>query len=216
MPRVGQDPDSSAPLIFGTSVEVTTSDCRHDHTAADEATTPPCTTVVHATALADHAVLLAVPVTSRERQLSIQAPTGTVAQDGGIRAGSVVAVAPAPPPYGAAAVGASTRSGRPYVPPSGSAAPASRGMCEVQEDHDVCFRQGTRMCQLCKRWVCSEHASDIGGTLARCQACARDTRGSDAQRFECLESRCQALLCTLVCTALFVLFYLGPYRDGRK
>lgn len=220
MPRAGQDPDSSAPLIFGTSVEVASGDNLHGWVA--DLPTPPCTTVVRATPLVvDHAVLLAVPVTvtSQERQLSMQAPARLTCtrQDGSVRAGSTVAVAPALPISAPSeAAGASRRSGL-RLALSSSAGPAGGGrLCQAQGQRDVCFRQGTRMCQLCKRWVCSEHASDFGGTLERCQACARSTRGSGAQRCECLESRRQTLLCALVCIGLFVLFYLGPYRDGRK
>lgn len=209
MPRAYGHRDSSSTPLLGTSAEVPTSDNRHCRAAEP-------TTVVYATPLADPGVLLAVPVTSGERQLSCtQAPAG--GQGGGISAAGVVAVAPAVPLPSSAPTG--LRTSGPRLALTTSAPHFTRGqrICEVQEQRDVCFRQGTRMCQLCKRWVCSEHASDLGGTLLRCQACARGTRGSSgAQRCECVESRCQTLLCILVCIALFVLFYLGPYRDGRK
>ena len=182
MPRVDADP-----LVWA-SVEVTSS-------------SPPAT-IVYATPLPDPTVLLAVPVATRNQQLSVQA------------------------------AGIDQCDGRPRLASGGSAArPAvpvrAQRICEAQEQRGVCLRQGTQMCGLCKRWVCSEHASGLGGPRACCKACAlvqRDgqrgvQRGGGAQRYECLDGqtdRRQTLLCVLVCAALFVLFYLGPYRDGRK
>lgn len=208
MPRA----DHSVPLV-GTSVEATGSS---RHRCAD-ARHP---TVVYATPLANPSVLLAVPVPAAgtTEQLSVQAEG--IRQDTGDGPRSVAAAAHGPATAAPARFGdttadpaAGSRSSRPRL---AVRAPVLRRACQACEQRRVCMREGIRMCECCKTWVCSEHSSALVGAPGYCKACARNKRGGGAPRYECLESRCQALLCSLVCVALFVLFYLGPYRDGRK
>ena len=179
-------PRVDAAPLVGDSVEVTSS--------------PPAT-LVYATPLPDPTVLLAVPVATRTHQLSVQA--AEISQsDGRQRTCDGSAARPVP-------------------------VRALQRICEAQEQRGVCFRQGIRTCEVCKRWVCPEHVNQLSGPRVCCKACAlaqsdehrAAQRGGGAHRCECWDrqtDRRQTLLCILVCIALFVLFYLGPYRDGRK
>ena len=186
---------------------------QHVPTCSTSATSTP---IVYATPLSAPTVLLAVPVNSTERQLSAQ--TDEVRFDPSNEPHTML---PAVPAFGAppAPVPASRQSrlSAAYASSTTQRVHTQR-LCGVQAhpaaDH-VCIREGSEICERCERWVCSEHMSELSGAPAWCKACALDARDG-AQRYECLESRCQNLLCTVVCVALLVLFYLGPYRDGRK
>ena len=158
-------------------------------------------TVVYATPLADRPVLMAVPVAAAG-SLSVQAgqEQSDAGRQGGTRAG------------GPAAAGSRRNSTRQHA---ASATPSTRRLCQ-HGTRNGCTREGARICQRCRRWLCSEHLGGLDGA-ACCKACAtRDDNRPNGQQFECLENRCQSLLCACVCVGLFVLFYLGPYRDGRK